>query len=179
MNARAEAHSKTEYNYLACNECKENRMNGFDNLLKCSGSWRGMNRLKVTPDDPVDESSSQLIVTPILRNTFIRLDQTWSWKTEPQSGSLLIGHDPQTQSASIHWIDTWHNGTKVMLLIGEFNAKGVLIARGHFAVKDSPDWGWRIEIQIAQDLLKIDMFCINPAGPTEVGWVWSEYRRTV
>src|SRR5947207_489920 len=121
------------------------RMNGFDSLLNCSGAWEGHNRVQPTPDDPVNESSSRLVVTPVLRDTFIRLDQTWSWNETPQSGSLLIGYARKSNAASIHWIDTWHNGTRVMPLIGECDPSGVLIARGHFAVDDGPDWGWRIE----------------------------------
>src|SRR2546421_1166133 len=155
-------------------------MTAFDRLLQLAGPWRGSYRLQPMPTDPISESTSQLIVTPLLRDTFVRFDQQWSWKGEPQSGSLLIGYapkSPKTHAASIHWIDTWHNGTTVMPLTGEFAADGALIARGHFAVNDSPDWGWRIEIRADDARLKIDMFCVNPGSGKDEGGVWSEYER--
>ena len=151
-------------------------MNGFDRLLGCAGAWEGFNRVQPMPADPINESASALIVMPVLRDTFIRIDQSWSWNGEPQSGSLLIGYSRRSSAASIHWIDTWHNATRVMPLVGEFDANGVLVARGSFAVKDSPDWGWRIEIAVNEERLKIDMFCLEPKDGKEEGWVWSEYR---
>jgi hypothetical protein len=153
-------------------------MDGFDRLLGCAGTWEGYNRLQPMPTDPINESASRLIVTPVLRDTFIRFDQSWSWNGEPQSGSSLIGYSRRSSAASVHWIDTWHNGTRVMPLVGEFDANGVLVARGGFPVRDSPDWGWRIEVSVNEERLKIDMFCIEPKDGKAEGWVWSEYRRT-
>ena len=152
-------------------------MRGFEELLACAGTWEGRDRVKVMPDDPINESASRLLVTPLLRDTFVRFDQTWSWKDQPQAGSFLIGYDGKSQKASIHWIDTWHNGKRVMPLTGEFTADGKLVALGHFPVKDSPDWGWRIEIRRDADRLNIDMFCLNPDGTEEGGWVRSEFDR--
>src|SRR5688500_7534719 len=144
-------------------------MNGFERLLACAGAWEGRNRVEVTPGEPVEESASRMIVTPVLRDTFVRFDHTWSWKQEPQIGSMLIGFDGKSGAASIHWIDTWHNGTRVMSLTGRFEPDGRLVVRGHFPVSPGPDWGWRIEISANQGRLKVDMFCVTPAGQDEGG----------
>jgi hypothetical protein len=151
-------------------------MNGFHKLLECAGEWVGRNRVQPSPNEPAEESASRLNVTPILNDTFLRLDQQWNWKGEPQSGSMLIGYIPSTQRATIHWIDTWHNGRGAMNLVGEFDAAGKLIAHGTFPVKGEADWGWRIEIHHVHELI-INMFCINPANGNDEGWVWSSFAR--
>lgn len=150
---------------------------GFDKFSNWTGIWSGKNCVQVTAADPVVESPTQLIVSPLLRNTFVRLDQTWSWHDEPQEGSFLVGFDRRTGTTSVHWIDSWHNGTRVMPLVGGFDARGALVAHGHFPVEASPDWGWRIEMFEEADRLRIDMFCVNPANGGDEGWVWSEYDR--
>lgn len=152
-------------------------MNGFGKLAKCAGEWVGSNRVQPFVNDPIDESSSRLTVTPVLAGTFLRLDHAWSWQGEPQSGCLLIGYLPQAERATIHWIDTWHNGRSAMSLIGQFDAAGKLVAHGSFAVTGEPDWGWRIEIESDRDLI-IHMACINPANGNEEGWVWSKFARS-
>jgi hypothetical protein len=152
-------------------------MNSFEKLLNCAGEWGGRNRVQPFVNDPPDESASRLTVMPILNGTFLRLDQQWSWKNEPQVGCMLIGYIPKEQRATIHWIDTWHCGRSSMSLIGKFDADGKLIARGMFPVKGEPDWGWRMEIQVSDDELVINMACINPTNGKEEGWVWSKFTR--
>jgi hypothetical protein len=151
-------------------------MNGIDKLIGCAGEWVGLNRVQVTAGDPVNESASRLVVTPMLRGTFVRFDQTWSWKEEAQVGSMLIGYDPKTDSASIQWIDTWHNRRKVMALTGGFDGHGELIVHGHFAVESGPDWGWRIEVGMRDERLNVDMFCVEPGGKDD-GGAWASFAR--
>ena len=151
-------------------------MDGFENLLALAGTWEGDNRVQPELGGPIDESRSRLIVTPILANTFVRIDQTWSWKSEPQSGSMWIGYDPKTATASVHWIDTWHNDRRVMPLSGAFDADGKLAVLGSFPVPNSADWGWRIGIGMKDERLRIDMICLSPAGKEE-GYVWGSFAR--
>ena len=42
-------------------------MNGFDALIKCAGEWEGRNKVQTTETEPVEESASRLVVTPVLR----------------------------------------------------------------------------------------------------------------
>jgi hypothetical protein len=146
-------------------------MNGFEMLLNCAGEWVGPNRVQPFVDQPADEAPSRLTITPILNGTFVRLDQQWSWKGEPQLGCMLIGH------STVHWIDTWHNGERVMSLVGHSDGQGKLIAHESFPVKGEPDWGWRMEIRCDDAELVINMVCINPANGNEEGWVWTNLAR--
>lgn len=152
-------------------------MNGFEKLLECCGEWAGRNRVQPAVGDPIDESISRLTIVPVLNETFVRMDQQWSWEQKPQLGSLLIGYVPAKEEASIHWIDTWHNGRKCMNLMGRFELEGRLVAHGSFGVESGPDWGWRIEIDHGPQKLSINMFCTNPCNGKEEGWVWSEFAR--
>jgi hypothetical protein len=151
---------------------------GFDALAKCAGEWVGRNRVQPCVEDSIEESASRIVITPVLGGTFLRLDQAWAWKDQPQSGSMVIGYLPQEDVATVHWIDTWHNGRRSMNLVGRFEPHGKLVASGHFAVESGPDWGWRIEIQTeGAGNLRMNMFCINPASGAEEGWVWSTFNR--
>ncbi len=152
-------------------------MNGFDMLSSYAGAWAGRNRVQPSVNNSPDESASRLTITPVLDGTFLRLDQQWSWKGDPQAGSMLIGYLPKEQSATVHWIDTWHNGRRSMNLFGRFEPDGKLVAHGHFPVESGPDWGWRMEFRPGGDALVIDMACINPANGKEEGWVWSTFTR--
>jgi hypothetical protein len=150
-------------------------MNAFDKLLKCSGTWEGATRLQSSAGEPMHESPSLMVVTPILRDTFIRLDQTWTWEGKEQLGSMLIGYDRESQTANLHWIDTFHNGPRVMACTGKINPQGTLIVHGNYPAPPGPDWGWRIEIPMMNERrIKIDMSNIDPTGK-EDGGVWTEF----
>jgi hypothetical protein len=151
-------------------------MRGFDDLRASAGVWHGTNRVQISTADPVEESASRVIVAPVLRDTFVRLDQTWDWKGDPQAGSLLIGYDPKSGNASGHWIDTWHNGRRVMPMSGAFDGEGKLVLHGHFPVAGSADWGWRMEIWVNADRMRIAMACLHPSGEAD-GGVWTELVR--
>jgi hypothetical protein len=140
-------------------------MSNLDRILACAGRWQGINRLYESPQDPPDESASTLNVTPLLRGTFVRLDQTWAREGKPQEGSILIGSDEAAKQVALHWIDTFHMGRKVMICTGALRSDGMIDVRGGYAAPPGPDWGWRIEIAgDARSRLEIRMFNVEPAG---------------
>lgn len=152
-------------------------MASFEQLLTLAGQWQGEYRLRPMPSDPIHECPTRLAVTPVLNRTFLRIDQEWTWKDQPQSGSLLVGYLPKQDLVTIHWVDTWHNGRSAMSLVGRFNLTGKLVAHGTFPVDGGPDWGWRTELEMADGHLTINMFCVNPATNADEGWVRSTYMR--
>jgi hypothetical protein len=140
-------------------------MSPIEFLTAYSGRWHGMNRLYVNPNDPPDESESKLTITPLLRNSFVRIDQTWAFQGRPQEGSLLVGADGDANQVSVHWIDTFHMGRKVMACIGPIGHEHGIDVLGSYAAPPGPDWGWRIQIiNPAPDRLDIRMFNISPEG---------------
>ena len=76
-----------------------------------------------------------------------------------------MGYDAQERAVTAHWIDSWHNGDKVMACRGVAGNGGVLSVKGSYAAPPGPDWGWRIDVA-AEDKgpLRIVMFNIDPDG---------------
>lgn len=141
-------------------------MSVLDGLATRAGSWRGTNKLK-DPHSNIDEDSpSTATVTPVLGGRFVRLDYTWSYKGAPQEGSILIGYDAKADTATAHWIDTWHMGNQVMALAGPGGS--ALAVRGTYAAPPGPDWGWRIEITPGEESLRMVMFNVWPEGKEEL-----------
>jgi hypothetical protein len=152
-------------------------MTPFDKLLSSAGTWEGTNQLQFATGEPMQESPNRIVSTPLLHNTFLRIDQTWTWKNELQHGSILIGYNPKTETATLHWIDTFHNGVRVMTCTGNFTPKNTLIVLGSYPAPNSPDWGWRIEIPTpTENHFQIDMFNLNPNGQQD-GGVWAKFYR--
>jgi hypothetical protein len=81
---------------------------------------------------------------------------------------LLIGFDPESDVATVHWIDTWHMGHKVMACSGRMTDNGSVDVRGTYAAPPGPDWGWRITIDVVpRTRIDVLMFNINPADGAE------------
>jgi hypothetical protein len=152
-------------------------MRTLDDFLICSGEWQGTNRVQLGNSEPVHESSSRVVVTPIVRQKLIRVDQTWCWMDQRQIGAMLIGYDRASDTVSLHWVDTFHTSKEVMSCTGSFDPLGKLIVHGSYASPPGPDWGWRIEISwIDGSELRIDMFNIDPSGKEDRG-VWASFAR--
>lgn len=132
-------------------------------LVECDGEWHGINRLYVDPKGRPDESDSRLCITPLLGKSFLRIDQTWSYQGKPQEGSMLVGFDIDAQKVSLHWIDTFHMGRKVMTCSGAAGQDQSIDVLGSYAAPPGPDWGWRITITASgKHKLEIRMFNIEP-----------------
>lgn len=113
----------------------------MDRLLKCGGKWHGTSTLQ----DPEmglqpDTSSSTLTVEPMLDGRFVRIDYTWSYHDKPQAGSMLIGFQTKSGVATVHWIDSWHNGEKVMACEGAAPG-GTINVRGSYSAPPGPGLG--------------------------------------
>jgi hypothetical protein len=104
-------------------------------------------------------------VTPVLGGRFVRLDYTWGCQGKPQEGSLLLGFDPDAETVTAHWIDTWHMSDKAMVCSGPRPAAETLAVTGAYAAPPGPDWGWRIEVTPeAGHRLRLVMWNLWPAS---------------
>jgi hypothetical protein len=103
----------------------------------------------------------------MLDERFLRFDYSWSYHGQPQEGSLLMGGDPSSSSATAHWIDTWHMSHAVLACQGTATANGGLDLKGSYAAPPGPDWGWRIAV-VPGDELRIVMHNIWPEGKEEL-----------
>jgi hypothetical protein len=143
-------------------------MAGTVSFLGWAGDVAGLIHLLESPDAAGEDSRSTLEIGPALGERFVHLDQRWSYHGKPQQGTLLVGFDPESNIASVHWIDTWHMGHKVMACSGRMTDHGGVDVRGSYAAPPGPDWGWRITIDaVPKTRIDIMMFNVNPADGGE------------
>ena len=133
-------------------------------LLELEGSWQGRSKLQDPIQGGVDESSSNLEVTRVLSGKFVRLDYDWSYRGEPQEGSLLFGFDPESREVSAHWIDSWHMGRAVMACKGRNEGDGSYRVTGSYSIPGADAWGWRIELDVQGEPATVVMYNISPQG---------------
>jgi hypothetical protein len=125
-----------------------------------SGNWQGVNRLWLTPTEPVRISETTATISPASRDHFLIIRYTW-FEEKPQEGMLLLGQLGDQVNAI--WIDSWHNGDSMMTCPGILTPEGALSLRGSYPAPPGPDWGWRIELAPGE-VLRICMFNILPDG---------------
>ena len=132
-------------------------MNPLDALATCAGSWRGTSTLQDPHSGIAEASPSAAAVTP--ESGGVRLDYTWSYRGEPQQGSILLSLDGPALAA--RWTDTWHTGGKPMACAGP--PGDALSVRGSYAAPPGPDWGWRIDLRADGEKLRLLMWNVWPA----------------
>jgi len=131
-------------------------------LVKLAGRWRGTNRLHDPHTDAPEETPSTLILRPMPGEQVVRIDQEWSYQGTSQEGLLLIiaGYPGP---ASLHWIDTWHQPTSLMVLEQDVRVADRFTFLGRYPAPTGPDWGWRVELKYdPAGTLRLDMFNISP-----------------
>ena len=87
-----------------------------------------------------------------------RIEYTWVYENEEQSGILVIGEN------SIHWKDTWHQEDRVECKFLE-NTWGIFDVEYSYPAPPGPDWGWRIKLSQRPDQsIILQMTNIAPWG---------------
>ncbi|RPI87055.1 MAG: DUF1579 domain-containing protein [Chloroflexi bacterium] len=148
-------------------------------LSKITGSWAGVTRLWLTPDENVQESETHAVIGLVAQGKFINLQYTWAYEGQPQEGLLIVGRQQKESDISVFWIDSFHMDDAYMILKGTSTENGGISVLGSYSVAESPEWGWRIIVDPQENgkfLLK--MFNISPEGQ-EYRAVEAEYSRNV
>ena len=144
------------------------------NLLAAAGRWQGTNRLHDPNTNQTEDTPSTLVVTPMLAGRFVLLEYTWQWQGQPQSGAMIVGHEPDTHLDTAYWVDTWHNGDRGMLCQGPGGDTNAATVRGTFPAPPGPDWGWDIVLTPkARESFEIVMHVYTPdgeQGPAVEAW---------
>ena len=87
-----------------------------------TGAWRATYSLRGDPSFDGD-SPSDAVVTPLLGGRFVRIDYTWSDRGKPQAGEMLIGFESAPGLVTVVWIDSWHNGVRMLISTGSLDAR--------------------------------------------------------
>jgi hypothetical protein len=160
-------------------------MPSLDGLAALAGTWQATYELRGDPSFDSDTPSTAT-VTPVLGGRFVRIDYTWDetdflQEAGPQAGSLLTGFEPEPApgTATVVWIDSWHNGRRIMVCPGVLLDSGGVDVRGTYpGGPGDPDWGWRTVIEPARDGWTMTMFNVTPDGEEALA-VSAAYRRVV
>lgn len=148
-------------------------MPSLDSLSAAAGLWIGSNTLHNPNTGQPETTDSTVRIEPVLGGRFHRLAYTWSCQGKPQSGEMLIGLDGDLVTAS--WVDTWHQGKRILSCTGSAPSTGRVEVRGMFPAPPGPDWGWTIDLDVAPARLAMTMNCHSPDGTSipavEASWV--------
>jgi hypothetical protein len=137
-------------------------MRGLEDLIACTGQWKGSYQLWLSPGADANVSPSAATVLPVVKGKFVRFDYTWMWEGELQEGSLLIGYEAGSGSVTAVWIDGWHNGNRFMICHGKIRGDAIDVL-GSYPAPSGPDWGWRTVIMPGgPDSLHMTMYNITP-----------------
>lgn len=159
-------------------------MTGLEALAANAGRWKATYQLRGDPSFECDTPTTATL-TPILGGRFVRIDYTWDEEDVlqehgPQEGSLLVAYEPGTEPepgvATVAWIDSWHNGGRIMLCPGVLLDGGVVDVRGTYP--DKPEyagWGWRTVLTPGDATWSMTMYNTAPDGEEALA-VLAEYR---
>jgi len=145
-------------------------MTTFELLKDLTGPWQGTYQLQDPYNNLAVDSASTAIVTPLLGGRFVRLDYTWEYENQPQEGSILWGHEGDSDTITAYWIDSWHVGDKVMVCRESDHDRSIISVLGGYSAPPGPDWGWRTTIEPTEDPtgFRMTMYNITPDGQEDL-----------
>lgn len=145
-------------------------MSTHPNWQSLLGGWAGKSRLML-PGEPDRESPVEATVAWMAKATFCAMRYTWTFDADPQEGQILLSYLSDDASVEAVFWDTWHMGPKFMHMKGAIDAAGATVVNGTYAVPESPDWGWRIQIDPASaGNAHLMMFNVSPEGEVYPGF---------
>lgn len=133
------------------------------------GSWKGTYALYFEPGPPVSTSPSTVTVELLGNARFLCLRYTWIYEDKPQEGALIVGQEKGDDGGEgvvrATFIDSWHNGDRMMICTGTVTAQGGIDVKGTYPAPPGPDWGWRTTLAAGADgHLRMTMFNVEPDG---------------
>ncbi len=136
-----------------------------DGLFSLIGEWTAVNRLWLSPQEPVRESDATASVARVAQGNFLTIRYAWADGGRPQDGLLVLGRVADSDDANAAWIDSWHMADKIMSLRGKVGDAGEVSLVGSYAAPPGPDWGWRIDLEPgAGDSFRLVMYNVTPDG---------------
>lgn len=148
-------------------------------LGRMVGSWAGTARTWFEPGKLADTSSVEGTIRPVLDGRFVVHEYRGSLGEHDMHGIALHGYDLGEGRWTTAWIDSCHNGTRIMLSQGADDlAADHPDVLGHYPDgQGGPDWGWRTELLLdSDDHLLVRHHNRTPAGEEALA-VEFDYRR--
>jgi hypothetical protein len=163
---------------------EQSKIDGAHALLASMvGEWRGVARTWFEPGKLADESPIAGSTRLVLDGMFLLHEYEGTLQGAPMKGIALIGYSLAEQQWQVSWIDSIHNGTRIMHSKGQTpfslskKASDPLSVMGSYPAGEGPDWGWRTTIELrGRDNLVITHYNITPDGEESIG-VEIDYKR--
>jgi hypothetical protein len=139
-------------------------------LGRMAGRWRGIARTWFEPGKLSDESPIRGTIRPVLGGRFVVHEYEGTMQGEPLAGIAIHGYDLAKNEFTTAWVDSFHNGTGIMLSqsAGAGRGDGFSVL-GSYGAEDAR-WGWRTEVALPEEAkLTISHYNITPAGDEAKG----------
>lgn len=132
-------------------------------LSSLAGHWRGASKLWLEPDKLADEAPIVGTIQILLDGRFALFLYQSSIEGEAQHGMFTFGYNTQLDRCEASWVDSFHNNTAIMFCTGDAKGKGFFVLGSYPDPLGGPDWGWRTEVELADnDHLIITAYNIFP-----------------
>jgi hypothetical protein len=149
-------------------------------LASMAGEWEGVCKTWFEPGKLGDESPIKGTTRLVLDGMFLLHEYEGTLGGNPMKGMAIIGYSLGEEQWQVAWIDSIHNGTRIMHSTGDKGApQDQPIVLGSYPPGDgSPDWGWRTTLELREpNNLVITHYNITPQGEEAPG-VEINYKRT-
>jgi hypothetical protein len=146
-------------------------------LKGATGSYIGEYRLWFEPgtEPMVSETIADLSIVAEKRFFVMRYD--WWHEEKRRDGLIVLGDDVKANRCDASWIDSFHNGHRIMLCTGPSVGDGEVTVLGSYAAPPGPDWGWRTAFDRPDDdTFVMRQYNITPDGAEALA-VEATYRR--
>jgi len=110
-----------------------------------AGSFVGINRLRLMPDDDYTESAATSSIR-VVAGHCAAVEYTW-FDGDAQQDGLLVVQGPLDALSAV-WMDSWHSASSWLSLAGS-EQEGILVLKGSYPAESGPDWGWHIHVEAA------------------------------
>lgn len=136
-----------------------------DKLWELVGEWGGTNAVYLTPEAQPEKSQTTARVYPTAMGKFLVIAYNWAFANEQQEGLLLLGAEGTNGTLTASWIDSFHNGDRIMLCSGILKPDSPFIVIGSYPAPPGPDWGWKLALELEGEAnFALRMFNITPDG---------------
>ena len=138
-------------------------------IHQAKGLWRGKSQLNfpiLPPEKRVTESESSLHIDTDAHESFATITYNWEYEGKRQEGTILVCMGNKSKVVDFAWVDSWHQNSSIMNLVGDEATNGTIKAKGSY-VAGKETWGWTIQIQLTDNTLALNMDNLDPTGAAE------------